>query len=303
MNKILLLGIALACGFLFTTSAHAQWSAPTGAPPTNNVASPLNLSSTAQTKLGGLILNTGGAQYGLLIPLGAVGIGTLTPASALSVNGGVQVGDDSSGCNATKAGTIRWNSGSLQICSGTAWTAFSSSSSGPALGSVNGYCRYRFTTSFSWGSGWTYKYFCDSTDAPAWCSPTTNCGCGTGYTLTFKNQTKSGGCWFSWADCDTSNEYVCVRNSTPIPASCSASGPCAAGPDGAKCSSYTTGWVNSSNQQCAGGMESTCTNGVWSPTPGYYGQCQVYGCNDQGACNYHQGGNSCTYPDDNGDCP
>ena len=51
---------------------------------------------------------------------GNVGIGTLTPASKLSVAGGIQLGNDIAACTAAKAGTLIW-SGSLQFCNGTAW--------------------------------------------------------------------------------------------------------------------------------------------------------------------------------------
>ena len=57
---------------------------------------------------------------------GAVGIGTATPASTLSVNGGIQVGFDAS-CTAAKAGTLRWNEvpGDVRLenCDGVQWFA------------------------------------------------------------------------------------------------------------------------------------------------------------------------------------
>ena len=51
---------------------------------------------------------------------GNVGVGTAAPASKFSVAGGVQVGNDTSACTAAKAGTLRWNSGSMQVCDGVA---------------------------------------------------------------------------------------------------------------------------------------------------------------------------------------
>lgn len=42
------------------------WTEPTVAPPSGNVATPLNVGATGQTKIGGLILNTGGAATGLI---------------------------------------------------------------------------------------------------------------------------------------------------------------------------------------------------------------------------------------------
>mgnify|MGYP001567928358 FL=1 len=76
--------------FLFLSGigvANAQtWTPPTASPPDGNVASPLNTGSSAQSKIGGAIFNTGGATYGLLIPFGNVGIGTLTPVALFHVS-------------------------------------------------------------------------------------------------------------------------------------------------------------------------------------------------------------------------
>ena len=71
-------------------------------------------------------LSIQGAQAGfnsiLLAPTsGNVGIGTATPYSKLQVAGGVQIGNDTSTCNATKAGTLRYNAGNIQYCNGTSW--------------------------------------------------------------------------------------------------------------------------------------------------------------------------------------
>ena len=76
--------------FLFLSGigvANAQtWTPPTASPPGDNVASPLNTGSSAQSKIGGAIFNTGGATYGLLVPFGNVGIGTLTPVALFHVS-------------------------------------------------------------------------------------------------------------------------------------------------------------------------------------------------------------------------
>lgn len=60
---------------------------------------------------------------GLSMMGGNVGIGTTTPASALSVNGGVQIGGDGAACTSAKTGTERWNgsSGQVEICDGANW--------------------------------------------------------------------------------------------------------------------------------------------------------------------------------------
>lgn len=66
----------------------AAWSNPTVAPTGGNTSTPLNVSSTEQSKAGGLILNTGGATNGLIVTSGKVGIGVGSPAAPLEVYGG-----------------------------------------------------------------------------------------------------------------------------------------------------------------------------------------------------------------------
>ena len=56
---------------------------------------------------------------------GNVGVGTATPASKLQVAGGLQIGDDSDTCpgaSNVKIGTLRFNSGALQICKAGGWS-------------------------------------------------------------------------------------------------------------------------------------------------------------------------------------
>lgn len=60
---------------------------PSSSPPLGNVPAPLNVSSSGQSKAGGLILNTGGASYGLIVDQGNVGIGTQSPTQKLDVAG------------------------------------------------------------------------------------------------------------------------------------------------------------------------------------------------------------------------
>jgi len=63
------------------------WTEPTADPPGDNVSAPLNTSNVGQSKVGGLILNTGGAPTGLVIDKGNVGIGTgvVSPVSKLQI--------------------------------------------------------------------------------------------------------------------------------------------------------------------------------------------------------------------------
>ena len=67
--------------------AFAQWAAPTQAPPSGNAATPLNITSTAQTKAGGLLLNTGGATNGLIVQYGNTGFASTSPSARVSITG------------------------------------------------------------------------------------------------------------------------------------------------------------------------------------------------------------------------
>lgn len=56
---------------------------------------------------------------------GNIGVGTTTPRSRLHVAGGIQLGDDSDTCpgaSNVKIGTLRFNSGALQICKAGGWS-------------------------------------------------------------------------------------------------------------------------------------------------------------------------------------
>jgi|GEM_PF-5827430 len=79
--------LAVALGLMLQV-AYA-WVEPTLAPPGANAPTPLNESSVGQEKIGGLILNTGGAGTGLIVDKGRVGIGTTNPKAALHVVGGI----------------------------------------------------------------------------------------------------------------------------------------------------------------------------------------------------------------------
>jgi hypothetical protein len=78
----LILGVlvmSLAVGYL-----AIAWTEPGQAPPAGNVSDPLNVSLTAQSKEGALVLATNsGVTTGLIVQYGKVGIGTTNPQANL----------------------------------------------------------------------------------------------------------------------------------------------------------------------------------------------------------------------------
>ena len=67
----LVFGIVLGGGLI----AVKAWTEPTMDPPGGNIGAPINTSGIGQAKAGGLILNTGGADNGLIVRNGNVLIG------------------------------------------------------------------------------------------------------------------------------------------------------------------------------------------------------------------------------------
>jgi len=74
--------ITIVIGSIFLANGLIK-AGPACEPPDCNVPAPLNVGSTEQSKSGGLILNTGGADDGLIIDKGNVGIGTTDPGFKL----------------------------------------------------------------------------------------------------------------------------------------------------------------------------------------------------------------------------
>ncbi len=67
---------------------------------------------------------------------GNVGIGTSSNATKLVVSGGVRISMEPASCDATLAGTLRYNSGLVEYCNGALWSAFGVAGAG--ITSVNG---------------------------------------------------------------------------------------------------------------------------------------------------------------------
>lgn len=83
--------VALTFGILTITFLAVfyvvAWQEPSQIPPAGNVAAPLNVSLTGQSKEGGLILNTGGAVNALVIDKGNLCFGATDCRSSWPVTG------------------------------------------------------------------------------------------------------------------------------------------------------------------------------------------------------------------------
>ena len=141
---------------------------------------------------------------------GKVGIGTVAPASALSVNGSIQMSDDTSACTTANVGTFRWHSSALEVCSGTAWTSAGAPTTAPicASGTLCGLIYYRLTTAYfqpAWDNGRTgaayVGYECVTSFAPA--NPPVNSSCPSNYSELWRAYPNNGSSY----------------NSAPIPTS------------------------------------------------------------------------------------
>jgi trimeric autotransporter adhesin len=98
---------------------------------------PVNRAGATMT--GALNLPNSGLTVGtsqLVVSSGNVGIGTATPGTKLDVAGGIRVGSESAVCASGLTGAIRYDSGALEVCNGSSWTALATG--GSAISSLNG---------------------------------------------------------------------------------------------------------------------------------------------------------------------
>jgi len=103
----ILIGIILGLGLGIVKA----WTEPASSPPEGNLAAPINVGSTGQSKSGGLLLNSGGATNGLIVQYGNVGIGTTNPGtSKLKVAGLIE----------SSSNGFKFPDGTIQTTAGTA---------------------------------------------------------------------------------------------------------------------------------------------------------------------------------------
>ena len=116
-SYLIIISIVISLGLSISLqSILAVWAPPTDAPPANNVAAPLNTSSTGQAKEGGLIINTtGAASNGLIVQNGNTGLGTIAPGANK-----LHVYTDSATENVAVRATINRTTGSNYAVTGTA---------------------------------------------------------------------------------------------------------------------------------------------------------------------------------------
>ncbi|MEK7607758.1 MAG: hypothetical protein AAB484_02465 [Patescibacteria group bacterium] len=84
MKRNTLKFLVIVVFFAGSLSTYA-WNPPSQSPTGANSSGPITTSSVTQTKLGGLILNSGGATDGLFIAKGNVGFGILTPSNPFEI--------------------------------------------------------------------------------------------------------------------------------------------------------------------------------------------------------------------------
>lgn len=107
---------------LLAASALSAWTGPTATAPGGNVAAPINVGATDQVKNAGISVNSL-AVFGSQYIQNKLGVGRVSPITALDVNGSMRLADGGEVCQAVTAGTVKYNATSqvLQMCDGSTW--------------------------------------------------------------------------------------------------------------------------------------------------------------------------------------
>ena len=114
----------LFIGF-FAAAALQAWTGPTATAPNSNVSAPINTSTTDQVKDAGLSLNAL-AVFGSQYIQDKLGIGRVSPVTALDVNGSLRLADGGEVCQAVTEGGIRYSASATtpEYCDGETWRGF-----------------------------------------------------------------------------------------------------------------------------------------------------------------------------------
>ncbi|WP_409478070.1 beta strand repeat-containing protein [Pseudobdellovibrio sp. HCB154] len=83
----------------------------------------INVDNSSSSKYGLKISSSANAANLIVLNSGNVGVGTATPVTTLDVAGGVRIGMQSDICTTTFAGALRYNSGVVEYCNGSVWSA------------------------------------------------------------------------------------------------------------------------------------------------------------------------------------
>lgn len=127
---------------VFRTS-HGTLTSPTSILQGDSVggfyAAPYNGSSYVHNAFLGFVTDTASQGTGITFKTGSggvrnerlritstgnIGVGTSSPVTRLDVSGGVRISMEAATCATSFAGTLRYNSGSVEYCNGSAWLPF-----------------------------------------------------------------------------------------------------------------------------------------------------------------------------------